>query len=61
MKKSELRKIIKEEIQKRNFKQIVKSLDSVIDNIEEVNPTKNEIKVLNGMINALNKKLSKIN
>jgi len=44
----------------RKFSDIVDSLDYVIDNIIEVNPSKEEIKVIKGMITALERKIKKI-
>lgn len=42
----------------RTFDQLVKALDSVIDNIVEVNPDKAQIKVIEGMIVALQRKIT---
>lgn len=51
-------KYIKEAtFKKRSFDQIVKSFDFVIDNIIEVDPDRDEINVIKGMIKALERKI----
>ena len=56
----DLKKYLGEARKGKTFDQMVKSLDNVIDNIIGTNPSKDEVKVIQGMITALQKKINQI-